>query len=130
MSPEIPQEWFALADQDVRIARAAVEQGLGLEGAAFHVHEAAEKALKGYLITAGWELSKTHSLPFLLREAQKREARFAPHAPLCGRIDDYIRLRYPPFPEATATAEELLADLAGVESMVRLARQAVRETLG
>jgi hypothetical protein len=39
-------------------------------------------------------------------------------------------MRYPPFPKATATAEELLADLAETDALLGLARQAVKETLG
>ena len=130
MSPEIPAEWFELAEQDVRVARAALEQNLGEESAAFHIHEAAEKALKAYLITTGWELSKTHVLPALVRKAGNKDGRFSEFRVLCSRIDDYLRMRYPPFPKATASTEEMLVDLAEVEGLVKLARQVVRETLG
>ena len=130
MSPEIPREWFALAEQNARVARAALEQNLGLETAAFQIHEAAEKALKGYLITAGWELSKTHVLPFLAGEARQKDPRFGAYVGLCGRIDSYLLVRYPPFPEVLATAEELDTDLAEVEALIKLARQVVKETLG
>jgi HEPN domain-containing protein len=130
VSPEIPREWFALAEQNVRMARLALEQDVGCEAAAFQIHEAAEKALKGYLITAGWELSKTHVLPSLVGEARRREPRFGAYVGLCGRIDGFLLVRYPPFPEAPATSSEMLADLAEVEALIKLARQVVKETLG
>ncbi len=131
MSPEIPREWFDIAEDHARSARVILEHAEGRSTVAFLLHEAAEKALKGFLIGAGWELSKTHVLPFLSEEAARKDARFGgAHAELCARIDGYLAVRYPPFPQVPATSAELLADLAAVEALIMLARQAAKERLG
>ena len=36
----------------------------------FHAQQAVEKALKGLLVSAGWELRHTHDLRFLVQQAE------------------------------------------------------------
>lgn len=55
--PEREKRWFERADQDLEMARRALESGEPLPGmACYHAHQCAEKNLKGYLVD--------HSIPF------------------------------------------------------------------
>ena len=57
------QRWFALADEDVRVARScAAMEPPALSSAAFHTQQAAEKVLKGLLVLAEVRFRKTHDM--------------------------------------------------------------------
>lgn len=59
-----PAEWVKKAQEDFRrVARRLAEEDV--EDAAFHLQQALEKLLKGYLLSSGWQLKKTHDLEAL-----------------------------------------------------------------
>lgn len=63
-----PSEWFKKGQQDLgRIPKRLEEDDC--EEAAFHLQQALEKYLKGFLIAKGWPLRRTHNLSLLLDEA-------------------------------------------------------------
>jgi HEPN domain-containing protein len=119
--PEIPSEWLTMASRDARLARVAVDNGLGLEQAAYLIQQAIEKTLKGFLVSTDWELSKTHNLPSLLEGAEDRDPRFGAFTELCERANNYAHARYPAGLDSGVSAEDLLADLSEVEQLVKLA---------
>ena len=53
------------------------------EGAAFHLQQALEKYLKGYLIGKGWKLERVHDLEDLIDHAVDYEAAFESFRFLC-----------------------------------------------
>ena len=81
-----PGDWLFLAKErlvaaDVlRVALGATYSGIEL------LQESVERYLKGYLISRGWALRKTHSLPALLDEAIALDDRFMPHADVCENL--------------------------------------------
>ena len=129
MSPEIPREWLDRASQDASGARLILEHRTGSATAAFLMHEATEKALKGYLITTGWELCKTHALLSLLKTACSKDRRFEAFSELVERVDAHVRWRYLTIPEKRLSEETLLKESVGVEALIALAREAVKDTL-
>ena len=90
------EEWFAKAREDLQAAAilAGREKLAGI--AAFHLQQAAEKGLKGYLIHHGWTLVRTHDVEALLNEAathDRRLSRFLKGAITLSGV--YISERYP-----------------------------------
>jgi HEPN domain-containing protein len=75
-SEDDPDDWFLLARDrlaaadDVFAARGATYAGVEL------LHEATERFLKGYLISRGWRLERTHYLDVLVDEAATHDQRF------------------------------------------------------
>lgn len=122
-APEIPAKWLARAERAARLGQVTVDQDLGLEEAAFLIQQAVEKALKAFLIFSGWELSKTHDLPSLLEKAEERDPRFGAFVDLCERANSYAHARYPAGLDEGVGADDLRADLAGVEKMIGLVRE-------
>ena len=62
------KRWFSLAEEDLSVAR----REISAERPSFHTicflcQSAAEKYLKGYLISRGWHLRRTHDLIALLQ---------------------------------------------------------------
>jgi HEPN domain-containing protein len=66
--PNNPADWLKLAMLDLHDARDTAARS-SLRLCVYCLQQAAEKALKGWLIGQGWSLIKTHDLPRLLHEA-------------------------------------------------------------
>ena len=92
----IPAEWFAQGDLDVQAAEILLAQNGPLAVVAFHLQQAIEKYLKGFLLSTGWSLRRIHDLELLLQQAIAQDADFAPFLAACQRITEYyIEARYP-----------------------------------
>jgi HEPN domain-containing protein len=108
-----PADWLRLVrrDQD-RLARALAVPDLSL--AWFHAQQAAEKALKAWLIGKGWALVKTHDLVFLVHECRRHGLALDWFLPSGIRLKIlYIADRYvdtSPDPDSDATETQRLAD--------------------
>jgi HEPN domain-containing protein len=91
-----PAAWFYLAQDRLRIADLAWRQeGLTPSGVEL-LQEALERYLKGYLISEGWRLVKTHDLERLVSEASGYDARFRQFALLADELNrDFFTQHYP-----------------------------------
>ena len=116
-----PAAWFTLAKDDLEKAKIAIGAARP-EWALEQIQQAAEKAMKGWLIEKGWPLRKLHDLSDLSDETLKHGldlSWFKQTADLLGV--EYLAGRYPGFEEpmpdladaeqAFAATEKLLAQL-------------------
>ena len=99
----LQREWFEIAKKDfwrAELHLSASDPG----GAAFYVQQAAEKALKGYMLARGWKLERTHDLEALLDAAVDFQPDLERFRHLCheGR-GFYMAERYP---SSTPLADE------------------------
>lgn len=73
-----PGDWYLFADERLRVADAAAQSAPEPCLTCIELlQEAAERYLKGYLISRGWELVRSHNLRFLIDEAVTFDPRFA-----------------------------------------------------
>jgi len=99
------RDWISKAKKDLRRARVLLTDG-DTEGAGFHLQQAIEKYLKGYLLLKGWELQYVHDLVKLLNSATNYDSSFEEFRPLCEQVTEYyILVRYPLSEEAPDVAE-------------------------
>ncbi len=92
----ISSDWFARGDMDVQAAEILLAQDGPLPMIAFHIQQAVEKYLKGYLLFAGWQFRRIHDLEVLIREAIDRSRDFLPYLEMCQMVTEYyIETRYP-----------------------------------
>ncbi|MBI4679230.1 MAG: HEPN domain-containing protein [Elusimicrobia bacterium] len=89
-----PKDWIGKAEKDWRRVRLLLDGG-DVEGAAFHLHQALEKFLKGYLLAKGWKLRRIHDLEVLLKEAVRYEPEWIKYEALCQRAKFFYLERYP-----------------------------------
>ena len=100
---QIAKEWFDAALSDYQYA----EVGLGEEHVfpqvAFLAQQAAEKMLKGFIISHGIEPPRIHDLTKLLDECVKQNSELEKLRDACETLTGfYIEVRYPPdVPEYT-----------------------------
>lgn len=94
---ELPRPWFDQGELDLEAAEILISvDDSPLPVVAFHLQQAIEKYLKGYLIATGWTLQRIHDLEVLIREAIDRDHDFAEFLEPCQRITEYyIETRYP-----------------------------------
>ena len=99
--PLTSQEWVAAwlrkAGHDLETAQRALHAGQHItDTAAYHCHQAAEKALKAYLASRFQPLVKTHDLMDLLTRCANADARFADWADRMSELSAFgTVLRYP-----------------------------------
>ncbi|MGQ0604936.1 MAG: HEPN domain-containing protein [Anaerolineales bacterium] len=93
----VPTEWYQLADRDLIAARALLDNHADvLAVSGMLLQQAIEKYLKGYLLSKGWRLVRTHDLGQLLKSLIGYEADFNEFEETCLRITDYyFENRYP-----------------------------------
>ena len=96
MAKQEVKEWLNKADKDLDEAKFLLDNNRPSEDIAFFLHQAAEKYLKGFLLSNGWELEKIHDLVKLLKEAIKFDKEYAQFQTAAEIMTDfYIESRYP-----------------------------------
>jgi HEPN domain-containing protein len=123
---QIPADWFALGDQDLRAAEILLA-GYGPPAiVSFHLQQSLEKHLKGYLISQGWPLRRIHDLEVLILEAISRDSDFSEFLAPCQHITEYyIESRYPMGVATPLDRPTLDSDLATVQTLIALIQQKV-----
>ena len=122
----LPADWFDQGDMDVQAAEILLTQGGPLPLVAFHLQQATEKYLKGFLLSTGWALRPIHDLEVLIQEAIAQDIDFAPFLAPCQRITEYyIETRYPIGVRSPLQPDALAADLDIVRRLISLIGQKV-----
>ncbi len=108
-------DWLAFAKENLLLAGAGMKTDFAPHHTICYLcHGSAEKYLKAYLISRGWELEKIHDLRELLEYAVEYDSDFDEIFPETGVLNRYaVEGRYPgdlPFESiGKAEAEEALA---------------------
>jgi HEPN domain-containing protein len=116
----LSEDWFGKAAKDMRRVEILLAAD-DIEGAGFHLQQAVEKYLKGYLLGKGWELKRTHDLEILLNEAMLHDDRFEKHLDHCIMIREfYVQERYPFIGSSAPPRNELESAIEAVQEMIAL----------
>lgn len=109
--------WLQKADHDLETAERALHAGSPItDTAAYHCHQAAEKALKAFLASRFEPLVKTHDLMNLLTRCADADARFADWADRISELSAFgTVLRYP-----SVDADPTVSDVAQALQTARL----------
>ena len=102
-----PKDWFTKADKDMQRVEILLREG-DMSGAGFHLQQAVEKYLKGYLLSKGWKLKRIHDLEDLLKFAVRYDRDFERYQSLCEVVTEYYaEERYPFVAPSELTKEEI-----------------------
>ncbi len=89
------RKWFEFAQDDLSWSKASFKDGF-LKGACFAAQQAAEKALKAYIISQGKNIKKIHDIRALLEECLKTDESFEELREECSTLNSYYApTRYP-----------------------------------
>ncbi|HEX4374023.1 MAG TPA: HEPN domain-containing protein [Puia sp.] len=91
------EKWFKKAEGDLLdIKNNFSAKEIAIDTACFHVQQAAEKYMKGYLVSKGVNFPKTHDLELLLDLCVEKDLQFSQLLPEIKNLNDYAILpRYP-----------------------------------
>jgi HEPN domain-containing protein len=114
-----PADWIQIAADDFRRVPRRLAEG-DASDAAFHLQQALEKYLKGFLLSRGWKLERIHDLRALLEEAAKHEPSLKKFRRLCAEVTAYyVQERYPFF-GAKPDSEEVKTNFEQARELVKL----------
>jgi HEPN domain-containing protein len=94
---QLVRSWLIKAQRDLATARKlATDPDPYLDTAIYHCQQAAEKAVKGFLVLHDQEFEKTHDIRLLVTLATPLEARFSAWLEAAERLTPYATaFRYP-----------------------------------
>ena len=113
---DLARAWHRKAASDLAAVEACLQAERGLDAACFHCQQAAEKALKAFLISRDQEFPRTHDLRRLVALCAKVEPRFNSLTTVVNKLNPHaVDFRYEPdfWPDAKLVAE-LLDDARSV----------------
>jgi HEPN domain-containing protein len=119
---ELVQSWLLKASDDLAVAQVLTQgENAFLEAAVYHCQQAAEKAVKAFLVFNDQDPQRTHDVDLLLDRAMLLEPNFAGSRTAGKRLSPYATLyRYPsrlPSPNLERV-EEALHDAEAILSQV------------
>lgn len=105
---EIVEEWVERGNHDLEAAKLLLSEEGYFDVVLFHIHQAVEKYLKGYLICNGWKLKKIHDIEALITEVVKFDVEFQEYLDFSRRLTAYYyEERYPPGPPPDYSKKEV-----------------------
>lgn len=97
VNQQVVEEWLTKADEDFEYAKASLAEGLTFYAqVCFHLHQAAEKYLKAYIVAKELSFRKIHNLITLLQICEEADTEFAKLSDFAAELNPfYIETRYP-----------------------------------
>lgn len=111
--------WYSRGEHDLESAKLLFREGGYTDTIAVLLEQALEKYLKGYLLSKGWKLKKTHDLELLITEAADYNnslKQFLDFARLASAF--YIKERYPPSPLMDYPRDEIASYITQAEELI------------
>jgi len=112
------KDWFNKAAKDTKRVEILLRED-DIEGAGFHLQQAIEKYLKGYLLSKGKRLRHIHELDDLLDIALEYDPELERFRSLCEEATEYyIEERYPFITTSGVTKEEVEVNLTKAKELI------------
>ena len=117
------QEWFERGSHDIETAQLLYDERGYADSIAYHIQQAIEKYLKGYLVLHGKKPPRIHELDTLLNHIGAFDDDFDGFFDLCEKASRYyIEDRYPPGPIVEYEYDEIKADLESAWELINKIR--------
>ena len=117
------EEWFVRGRHDIETAQLLFDQRGHTDSIAYHIQQAIEKHLKGYLVLHGKKPPKIHELDTLLKHISDFDKDFIGFLDLCEKASRYyLEDRYPPGPPVEYSYEEIQEDLDRATELINKIR--------
>lgn len=119
MKKQLVDEWLERGKRDLETVKILLAKVDYFDIILFHIHQAVEKYLKGYLIYNGWTLKKIHDLELLITEAIKFDTIFQKYLDFGRKLTAfYFEERYPPGPKSSYSEDEVKDLLKKAEEII------------
>ena len=113
------QEWFERGRRDFETAKLLYVNRGYADSIAYHIHQAIEKFLKGYLVFNGAKPPRIHELDTLLNKIIDFDKEFIKFLELCEKTSlYYFETRYPPGPPVDHDLDHIKSDMDGAGYLI------------
>lgn len=124
---QVVKEWIERGEHDLEVAKILLAEEEYSDVVLFHVHQAVEKYLKGFLIYKGWGLKKIHDIELLLTEAMNFDDEFQKYLDFGRKLTAfYYEERYPPGPITSYSKEEIKEILDVAEEIIDKLKEGIK----
>lgn len=114
------KEWFERGNHDIETAQLLFDERGYTDSIAYHIQQAIEKYLKGYLVLHGKKPPKIHELDTLLHKIAEFDNSLLSYLDICEKASRYyIEERYPPGPLVQYEYQEIKSDLDKAWELIR-----------
>ena len=128
MKEQVVNEWVERGKRDLDVAKLLLTKHDFFDIALFHIHQAVEKYIKGFLIQQGWILKKIHDLELLFSEAKNFNEEFQKYLDFGRKLTAfYYEERYPPGPISSCSKNEMEEMLDTAEEILNLIHEGIKE---
>ena len=118
------EEWFERGRHDIETAQLLYDERGHTDSIAYHIQQAVEKYLKGYLVFHGRKPPRIRDLDTLLNHITAFDDSFNDFLELCEKASRYyIEDRYPPVPVVEYEYNEIKTDLDKAWRLIRKVRE-------
>lgn len=117
------KEWFEKARHDLEAVDDILKGSGHTDVAGVLLQQSIEKYLKGYLISKGWKLVKTHDLKQLLDEAVKHNSAFGKYYDLLDMLTEYYFEEKYPLGETEISLDEVKDNLKEAKNLINAIKQ-------
>jgi len=127
MKEQVVKEWIERGRHDLEVAKILLAEEEYFDVVLFHIHQAVEKYLKGFLISKGWGLKKIHDIELLITEAMSFDDEFQKYLDLGRELTAfYYEERYPPGPITSYSKEEIKEVLRVAEELIDKLKEGIK----
>lgn len=127
MKEQVVKEWIERGKHDLEVAKILLAEEEYSDVVLFHIHQAVEKYLKGFLIYKGWGLKKIHDIELLITEAMSFDDEFQKYLDLGRELTAfYYEERYPPGPITSYSKEEIEETLGVAEEIINKLKEGIK----
>ena len=103
----LPKDWFKKGDDDKQAVGILLEHGGKSSVSAFLIQQMLEKYMKGFLLSKGWKLKRTHDLEELLDEIVGHDPSFEEFREISQKATAFYFLERYPFFGGELSREEI-----------------------
>ena len=117
------EEWFEWGNHDIETAQLLYDARGHTDSIAYHIHQALEKYLKGYLVLYGKKPPRIHELDVVLNRIAALDDSLIDFLALCEKVSRYyFEARYPPGSPVEYEYGEMKRDLDSAQELIRRIR--------
>lgn len=117
------EEWYERGQHDIETAQLLYDERGHTDSIAYHIQQAIEKYLKGYLVLHAKKPPKIHELDALLAHIAAFDDSLNTFLDICEKASRYyIEDRYPPGPPVEYEYDEIKADLDTAWELIKTIR--------
>lgn len=117
------EEWFERGNHDIETAQLLYDERGHTDSIAYHIQQALEKYLKGYLVLHGKKPPRIHELDTILNRIAAFDDSLIDFLDLCEKVSRYyFEARYPPGPPVEYEYAEIKRDLDSAWELIKRIR--------